>query len=232
MIERAMARAGSPVPRRRPQLPDEVASHVREQIMTGSLREGDYLRLEYIADELGISVTPVREALLALRGDGFVELEPRQGFTVRALSRRDLSDVYWVQATLAGELASRVAATVTSEELDELDAVQSDLEAAAQRGDTATVEALDSRFHDDLSREAASDKLTWFLGIAVRYAPQHLATVTGWPEASANDHAAILRALHDRDAEAARTAMTAHITHMGELLIEQLERRGFWDEQV
>lgn len=227
-----MPRAESSGPRRRPQLPDEVAAHIRERIMTGYLREGDYLRLEQIADELGISVTPVREALLGLRGDGFVELEPRQGFTVAPLSRRDITDIYWVQATLAGELASRTARTITSEELAALDSLQHDLESAARGGDTEAVEDLNFRFHRAVNRQADSGKLAWFLGIAVRYAPRRFATVDGWREAAVNDHAAILSALHDRDPEAARDTMYEHITHAGRLLIEQLEHQGFWDELV
>lgn len=68
---------------RRRQLSDEVADYVRELIMSGQVRHGEFLRLERVADDLGISVTPVREALLSLRGEGFVTLEPRRGFMPR-----------------------------------------------------------------------------------------------------------------------------------------------------
>ena len=59
---------------RRPQLSEEVATYLRQRVMSGQVRPGEYLRLEHVAEELGISVTPVREALVALRGEGFVQL--------------------------------------------------------------------------------------------------------------------------------------------------------------
>lgn len=80
------------------QLSDEAAARIRELIMDGRVRPGDYLRLERLALEFGISVTPVREALKSLRSEGFVVLEPRRGFVVAPLSKRDVQDLFWVQA--------------------------------------------------------------------------------------------------------------------------------------
>ena len=70
---------------RRGQLSDEVAGYVRELIMSGNLRPGEFIRQERIADELQLSATPVREGLLLLRGEGFLELKPRRGFVVAPL---------------------------------------------------------------------------------------------------------------------------------------------------
>jgi len=64
----------------RPQLADEVATALRERIMSGDLRPGARIRLEEVAAQLGVSITPVREALLTLRGEDMVELQPRRGY--------------------------------------------------------------------------------------------------------------------------------------------------------
>src|SRR5690349_1621469 len=66
----------------RPQLADDVAAYVRDLIVSGQVRAGEFLRLENLAEQLGTSVTPVREALVSLRGEGFVTLQPRRGFMV------------------------------------------------------------------------------------------------------------------------------------------------------
>src|SRR5512139_3740092 len=91
---------------RRGQLSDEVATRLRADIMTGTLRPGTYIRLDETAAALGVSITPVREALRTLRGEGMVQLEPHRGHVVAPLSRRDVEDIFWLQAAIAKELAA------------------------------------------------------------------------------------------------------------------------------
>nr|MDT0663888.1 GntR family transcriptional regulator [Micromonospora sp. DSM 115978] len=77
---------------RRPQLAEEVAAHLRDMIMSGQVWPGEFIRLDDVAKDLGVSVTTVREALLTLRGEDMVELEPRRGYVVAPLSRQDIKD--------------------------------------------------------------------------------------------------------------------------------------------
>ena len=77
----------------RPQLSEDVARYVRRRIFNGTYRAGEYLRLDQLAVELGISVTPVREALLNLRAEGLLVQQPRRGFMVLAVTARDIADV-------------------------------------------------------------------------------------------------------------------------------------------
>ena len=98
---------------RRPQLSDEVAAHLRGLIMSGRMRPGERVRLEEMAEQLGVSITPVREALLTLRGEDMVELEPRRGYVVAPLSKQDILDVFTLQGDIAGELAARAASRLT-----------------------------------------------------------------------------------------------------------------------
>ena len=72
---------------RRTQLTDEVATVLRNRIMTGDLRPGDFVRLDETASALGCSATPVREALVTLRGEGLVRSSPHRGFIVEPLDR-------------------------------------------------------------------------------------------------------------------------------------------------
>ena len=80
---------------RRRQLPEQVAGYVRELIISGVVRPGEFLRVERIAEEMGVSNTPVREGLLALRSEGFVQFVPRRGFVVAPFTRDDVQDLFW-----------------------------------------------------------------------------------------------------------------------------------------
>jgi DNA-binding GntR family transcriptional regulator len=212
----------------RRQLPAEVEAYVRELIMTGRLQAGQFIRTEWLAEELGISQTPVREGLLTLRGEGFLALEPRRGFRVLELRRSDVEDLFAVQADLAGELARRAADNLTAEQLDYLDAVQAELVAAAETGRAERVEELNHEFHRTINRSAGSPKLTLLLSVAARYVPRRFfSSVEGYPEASAKDHQAVLDALRGRDGRRAAEAMHRHIEHAGQLLRDHLESGAF-----
>lgn len=215
--------------RNRPQLSDEAASYVRELIMSGRVPEGAYLRLDKLASELGMSATPIREGLVALRGEGFVRLEPRRGFVVQPLTRQDVEDLYLVQATLAGELAARAATRIDAPRLAEVEQLQAALEEAQRTGDAERVETLNHQFHREINLAAGSPKLAWFLGSAARYAPRRFyPTIHGWPEASVEDHHAVIEALRKKDEAAAGRAMREHIQHAGQLLVAHLSERHNW----
>ena len=91
---------------RREQLSEQVAARLRIDIMTGVPRPGTFIRLDETAAELGVSIMPVREALRTLRGEGMVALEPHRGHVVVPLTRGDVEDIFWLQATIARELAA------------------------------------------------------------------------------------------------------------------------------
>jgi len=221
-----MSELGYPARRGR-SLTDEVADHVRGLVMTGRVREGDYLRLDRLAADLGISVTPVREGLLALQGEGFVELLPRRGFVVRALAEQDLQDVFWVQAQLEGELARRAAAVFDDELVAGLRAIQERLVAAAERGDHRLVERHNYDFHHAVAKAVDAKRLRWFLKVAARMSPsRYFPQVEGWTDAAVSDHGAIIEALAAGDGDAAAAAMQSHILHAGRLLGDAFGRIG------
>ncbi|GAA3239541.1 GntR family transcriptional regulator [Dactylosporangium siamense] len=215
----------------RPQLADEVVAHLRDRIMSGDLRPGERIRLEEVAEQLGVSITPVREALLTLRGYDMVELQPRRGYVVAPLSRQDIVDVFQLQAHIAGDLATRIAERATAEDLAELSAVHTAIRRAAQgrRADIAELERLEFEFHRAGNRIAGARKLAWLLHWATRYTPaRFLAGDPAWRAGMLADHEALLAALTERDAAAARAAMARHFTDGADRLIKHLDELGNW----
>jgi DNA-binding GntR family transcriptional regulator len=211
----------------RPQLSDDVARYVRRRIFNGSFRAGEYLRLDQLAVELGISVTPVREALLNLCAEGLLVQRPRRGFMVLELTARDIADVANVQAFIGGELAARAAESITDEQLSSLLAVQNELEEAYGSGDLERTVRLNHEFHRTINVAAGSPKLTQFMSSITRYAPESVfPTLSGWPKQSTRDHRRVIAAFERRDANRARMAMAEHFTIGVAPLTEHLVERG------
>jgi DNA-binding GntR family transcriptional regulator len=204
----------------RPRLSDEVATHVREQVISGALAAGTFIRPERVAEELDVSATPAREGLLSLRSEGFLEVVPRRGFVVLPLSDKDIRDTFDAQGLLGGELAARAAAAATPELVADLTALQERLRYAAEEGDLDRVEQLNFEFHRAVYRHADAPKISWLLGATLGYAPRRQwASIEGWPALTLHDHEDILDALRRKDPDAAREAMSRHIVEAGRALL-------------
>jgi DNA-binding GntR family transcriptional regulator len=216
---------------RRQQLPEEVAAYVRELIMSGVVRPGEFLRMDRIAEAVGVSNTPVREGLLALTSQGFVRQIPRRGFVVAQFKRQDIQDLFWAQAFLAGELAARTAKKITKEQLARLDAIDQAYHEAVAAEDHTKVVQLGHAFHREINLAADSMRLAMLLGSVVRTLPlQFYSTIEGWVDASHHEHPEIIAALRKRDARKSRTLMERHISEGADRLIDTLEKRGLWLE--
>lgn len=210
----------------RPQLSDDAATYVRNLIMSGELRPGASVRPEVIGEALGISTTPAREALQALRVEGFLQLLPRRGFMVAPLSGQDIRDLFTAHALIAAELAARAARLASEADIAELDALHLELLAAARRNDLLLLEEKNHAFHRQINRIANARKIAWILGLVGRYVPRlFYASIEGWPDATADDHATILESIRSGNADAARSAMQRHIVHAGELLASHFDKR-------
>ena len=191
----------------RPQLAEDVARYVRKRIFDGTYAAGQYIRLDQLATELGVSVTPVREALFVLSAEGLLSQQPRRGFVVVSLTGRDLTDVANVQAHIGGELAARAAVNITDEQLRELEKVQTELEDAYASDDDDRAVRLNHEFHKAINVAADSPKLAQLMSQITRYAPESVfPTITGWPDQSTEHHRKLLAALEERDENLARTA--------------------------
>lgn len=215
----------------RPQLAEDVARLVRRRIFDGSYPAGKYIRLEQLADELGISVTPVREALFGLRTEGLLTQRPRRGFLVLPVTRRDIDDVSAVQGHIGGELACRAAENISDDQLRELERIQGDLERAYAADDYELAVRLNHEFHRGVNVAADSPKLAQLMSQITRYALESVfPTVEGWPKQSTRDHRTVIAALRKGDGAAARAAMSQHLCAGSKPLIEHLNRMGVLDD--
>lgn len=205
----------------RASLSEEAADSLRASILSGDLAAGSRLRIEDTAERLGTSPTPVREALTALRVEGFVEYEPRKGFRVLPLAPEDIDDVFDILSFLLGEINARAASRITPEELAELIAFHERSADAA----SADIPRLNLEFHYAVYAAARAPKIRTMILYISRYVPTPHTTTSEWKGNARADHAALITALEERDIERARQlgishARSAHLASK-ELLLAQ-----------
>ncbi|WP_197283624.1 GntR family transcriptional regulator [Mycobacterium sp. Marseille-P9652] len=214
-------------PLRRAQLSDEVAGRLRAAIMSGTLRPGTFVRLDETAAELGVSITPVREALLKLRGEGMVQLEPHRGHVVLPLTAQDIQDIFWLQATIARELAAAATENITDAQVNELERINDALAAAVGSGDAETIAGIEFAFHRVFNQASGRIKLAWFLLNAARYMPVLVyAADQQWGDAAVNNHRQVIAALRRRDAAAVIDHTVWQFTDAANRLTEMRGRMG------
>lgn len=202
-----------------------AAGVLRELIVSGQLLPDEPLQIDEIADLLGISTTPVREALLTLKAEGFVDSVRRQGFRVHPTTPEDIRDVFFVHAEVSGELAARAVAIISDDQIRELQSLHHEMIAASLREDMSALERLNYAFHRTLHLVVDAPALHRIVGQCAKYVPRHLyASIGGWPEATTSEHTAIIEAVQARDADAARRATREHLMHSGELLADHFRR--------
>jgi len=215
------------------QLSESVATYLREQILSGVLRNGEFLRIDGLAKTLGVSTTPVREGLLLLQNESFVRLLPRRGFVVNGFSREDLHDLFWAQATVGAELAARAAKRMTKADVENLQQVHAEYERAAAASDAAARDRAGHQFHRVINLAAGSSRLALLMGNLARQLPDRFyGSIEGHLEDTLRYHPIILDAIRVRDADAVRSLMYRHIMSAAEQLASSLERKGMWGPPV
>jgi DNA-binding GntR family transcriptional regulator len=194
---------------------EEVAELLRERIFNGELEPGSWIDELKIADDYGISRTPLREALKVLATEGLVTMKVRRGAYVTEVNEKDLRDVFHLMAVLESDAAGAVAQTATDEELQELEALHQALEKAAKdRKDHIRFFTLNEAFHIRLLQIADNkwrDQMVADLRKVMKLNRAQSLLKAGRIEESLAEHSAVMTALKARDAGSARAAMRAHI---------------------
>ena len=214
---------------RRGQLSDEVAAYLRAGIMSGTLRPGTFIRLDETAAELGVSITPVREALRTLRGEGMVQLEPHRGHVVSPFTRGDIEDIFWLQASIASQLARSAAERITDDQIDELERLAERVADAIERQDTDFVVDAEFAFHRAFNRASGRTKLAWFLLHAARYLPPHIyANDPQWGRMAVANRRELIAALRRHDVDEVVRLTNTQFTDGARRLTARLDELGLW----
>jgi len=204
---------------------EAAAEAIRDAIYAGRLAPGTRLTLRELEEELGLSITPIREALQLLQSEGLVAQEPHRGFRIAAFDAKSVDETYWLRAVLE-PLATRLATPrLTAEDLAGLRELQRKLSDALAAGDPRAMQDANRRFHMLIYGAAGQAKLAEHIELLWRQSPfGSLRIVDRRPPQTVAEHAEILQALEARDADAAERSMYAHIEHARAQLVERLEQ--------
>ena len=127
--------------------PHYALSELRRLILTGDLRPGQPIRQDSLAELLGVSRVPIREALKILEGEGQVEYRPRRGYVVSELTVDDLSEIYRLRRLLETEAARQAIKLISDEQIADLEAAEAAVEAAGTSEDVLAIASANRRFH-------------------------------------------------------------------------------------
>ena len=190
---------------------EEVAEQLRQRIFRRELEPGSWIDELKIAEEFGISRTPLREALKVLAAEGLVTMKVRRGAYVTEMSEKDLRDVYHLLSLLESDAAGVVAERATPEQQQTLRDLHAELESAA--GNREAFFSVNERFHMallDMADNRWRSQMVADLRKVMKLNRHNSLFKQGRIEDSLNEHRAILDAMLSRDPEGTRRAMQAH----------------------
>jgi DNA-binding GntR family transcriptional regulator len=222
-------------------LVDRLAGAIQTRVLSGDVPVGTRLRQEALAEEFGVSRTPVREALRQLQATGLVELHPNRGAVVRGPSAREIREAYEVRAELEGLAAELAAGRISDRDLLRLREAQALFRKSVEtliarrarrrapwKDESVWVRANDL-FHQAILDAAGNERLSDTIADLHRSFPRDL-TWTALSQSSrlleenVEQHEAVLEAIEQRDSAEARRRMIEHIRSAGELVTLHFEQ--------
>ena len=193
---------------------EQVAEQLRQRIFQRELEPGSWIDELKIAEQMGISRTPLREAIKVLAAEGLVTMKVRRGAYVTEMSDKDLRDVYHLLALLESDAAAVVAERATVQQLQALQTLHEELERSVHDRDQFF--AVNERFHMQLLALADNrwrDQLVADLRKVMKLNRHSSLLKQGRIAESLQEHRTIMQALHARQPETARQALQAHFAH-------------------
>ncbi|GAB1392141.1 GntR family transcriptional regulator [Rhodocyclaceae bacterium] len=211
-----------------PALYEQVAERLRTRIYAHELPPGAWIDEQSIADEFGISRTPMREALKVLASEGLVILKPRRGCYVAEMSERDIDEIFPVLALLEGRVAEEATRRLTSADFSRLEVIHADLERYGAANDADKFFEANQAFHNALQQLAGNRWLSQLIDDTRKFLKltrRDSLRLDGRIEQSLAEHRAIMAALKDRNAGAAARQMHDHILS-GRAALAKLHTQG------
>lgn len=200
-------------------LRDVVFNTLREAILKGDLKPGERLMELQLASKLGVSRTPIREAIRMLEQEGLAVTTPRKGAEVAKMTLKDMEDVLEIRDAL-DELAVRIACQkISDEQLRQLEDMKELFEKSTQTGNVKKIAEADVTFHDVIYEATGNLKLVTLLNNlreqVYRYRVEYIKDPKNYPTLIA-EHEAILESLKNRDVKNAVEAMHVHVANQAE----------------
>lgn len=194
----------------------KIFNKIREDILNGRYKEGEKLIEAKLAEEMGVSRTPVREALKQLELDGLVDNVPNRGVIVKGISNQDIQDIFEIRAAIEGIAAKWAVERITEEELHSLKEIHELAEFYVFKKDIEKFAELNTRFHEIIYKATKSRYLEQVLKdfqYYMKQARRKSLQKEGRMEDAFAEHKDILEAFLKRDKEEAEKMLTLHVSN-------------------
>ncbi len=202
-----------------------VFETLREAIINATLKPGERLMEIQLAEEMGVSRTPVREAIRKLELEGFVVMVPRKGAYVADISTKDIADVFEIRAALEGLAAGLAAERITEEELEKLERILVKIGECVKNNDLEKLIEVDTEFHDTLFKASRNERLVQIVS-NLREQIQRFRTASlstpGRMKYALEEHKKIVEAVSERNVELAQALAREHIENAENSMFELL----------
>lgn len=211
-------------------LRDRIAASIRDSIIEGKIRPGERLLEPDVANVLGVSRTPLREAFLQLESEGFLKVNPRKGALVTATSPEDAKETYVIKGALEALAAKLACMNITVPQITELECINDTMASIAQseKKDYKAFLELNSLFHQKMYECCGNDKLKRMIKTlrnqTLRYNYIFLSLLSHL-EQSVSEHREILNALQGGGQDSVETAVKRHNDSALTLLIEYINNQ-------
>ena len=208
-------------------LREVVCESLRSAISKGVLKPGERLMEIQLAEELGVSRTPVREAIRMLELEGYVVRLPRRGTYVSSLTIRDVNEVFEIRTSLESLAAALASERITDEEMDNLQRFLVQFANDIKNGDMEHIVDTDMKFHDALYKASRNDRLVGIISNLRDQLTRFRTTSMSYPgrlKASLNEHRSLVEAIAQGDADAAKAAAEFHMEQSEKTLLKAMEK--------
>jgi DNA-binding GntR family transcriptional regulator len=206
---------------------DQVSEKLRSMILSRELPPGTRVTQAQLAEMLGVSTMPIREALLRLGAEGLITASASRSFEIATVTGRGIRDVYWIHGVLAGELAARAWDEKSEALISTLRQEQKAYNAAHKAGDHDRLTDANRRFHAAINSVAASPTIGVILRNTLHYFPDFSIDVPGWRELASRWQSELINAFTKGSREQARQASIENSRTAGDLFV-----LAFWSSTV
>lgn len=209
-------------------LRDVVFQTLRESILTGELKPGERLMEIHLAEKLGVSRTPIREAIRKLELEGLVTMIPRRGAQVSQITEGNLRDVLEVRRALDALAVELACERITEEELARLKCACQEFEKVTETGDVVQITQADVRLHDIIVRASGNRRLEQMVNNLsqqmYRYRLEYIKDESSY-ETLIGEHSVIYDCISRRDAAAGAEAIKSHVDNQEKSIIHRILER-------
>lgn len=207
-------------------LREVVCESLREAIRTGKLKPGERLMEIQLSEELGVSRTPVREAIRKLEQEGYIVMMPRRGAYVANMSIRDVNEIFEIRTALESLSNGLAAERITAEELETLQRLLVQIGRYIKEGDMDRIVETDIKFHDLLYQASRNQRLEGIISNLREQLTRFRTLSMSYPgrlEATLEEHRAMVDAIAQGNMEAAQQAAERHMERSEQALMDAME---------